>query len=103
MLKIHDIERVLVVGAGQMGRQIAMLCALGGYNTNLQDVNEVALQEAEKSLSNRMNQWVDQKKITNEKKEEAFARLTFTNNLEEAAKDVDLVIEAIIEKLDAKR
>ncbi|WP_172372079.1 3-hydroxyacyl-CoA dehydrogenase family protein [Sporosarcina jiandibaonis] len=97
------IERVLVVGAGQMGHQIAMLCALGGYTTILQDVSHESLQKAEENLENRMNQWVDQRKITKEKKEEAFAHLTFTNNLEEAAHDVDFVIEAIVEKLEAKR
>lgn len=97
------IERVLVVGAGQMGHQIAMLCALGGYTTILQDVNAKSLQKAEESLENRMNQWVNQQKITNEQKEEAFAHLTFTTNLEEAAHDVDFVIEAIVEKLEAKQ
>jgi 3-hydroxybutyryl-CoA dehydrogenase len=102
-LRRIGIERVLVVGAGQMGHQIAMLCALGGYTTILQDVNAKSLQKAEESLENRMNQWVDQQKITNEQKEEAFAHLTFTTNLEEATHDVDFVIEAIVEKLEAKR
>jgi 3-hydroxybutyryl-CoA dehydrogenase len=102
-LRRIGIERVLVVGAGQMGHQIAMLCALGGYTTILQDVNAKSLQKAEESLENRMNQWVDQQKITNEQKKEAFAHLTFTTNLEEAAHDVDFVIEAIVEKLEAKR
>jgi 3-hydroxybutyryl-CoA dehydrogenase len=102
-LRRIGIERVLVVGAGQMGHQIAMLCALGGYTTILQDVNAKSLQKAEESLENRMNQWVDQQKITNEQKEEAFAHLTFTTNLEEAAHDVDFVIEAIVERLEAKR
>lgn len=98
-----DIEHVLVVGAGQMGHQIAMLCALGGYSTKLQDVSEEALHDAEKSLVSIMNRWVGQKKITNEQKEEAFSRLTFTSHLEEAAENADLVIEAIVEKLDTKR
>lgn len=99
----REIERVLVVGAGQMGHQIAMLCALGGYTTIIQDVNKEALQQAKKSLNKRMNHWVEQGKITSVKKAEAFALLTFTNNIEEAAQDVDLVIEAIVEKLNAKR
>ncbi|AOV09141.1 3-hydroxyacyl-CoA dehydrogenase [Sporosarcina ureilytica] len=86
-----------------MGHQIAMLCALGGYRTKLQDVSKEALQTAEKSLNNVMNRWVKQTKITNEQKEEAFSRLTFTTHLEEAARDADLVIEAIVEKLDVKR
>lgn len=102
-MKDHEIKRVLVVGAGQMGHQIAMLCALGGYTTNLQDVNKESLQTAKENLTSRMNQWVEQKKITNEQKEDAFANLTFINRLEEAVTDVDLVIEAIVEKLDVKR
>ena len=55
-----EVERVLIVGAGQMGHQIAMLCALGGYTTILQDVNNEALQKAEKILTSRMNKWVEQ-------------------------------------------
>lgn len=98
-----EVKCILVVGAGQMGHQISMLCALGGYKTTLQDVSEDSLQAAEKSLHEIMKRWVDQKKISNEQKDTAFARLTFTTDLEEAAKEADLVIEAIIENLDAKR
>ena len=35
-----DIQRIAVIGAGQMGHQIGMLCALGGYETIIQDMNE---------------------------------------------------------------
>lgn len=97
------IQRVLVVGAGQMGHQIAMLCALGGYTTVLQDVDVEALAKAEGSLKKRMNQWVESGKLTATKRDAAFNNLSFTDNLEEAAKDVDLVIEAIIEKLVNKQ
>lgn len=97
------IQRVLVVGAGQMGHQIAMLCALGGYTTVLQDVHVEALVKAEGSLKKRMNQWVESGKLTATKRDAAFNNLSFTDNLEEAAKDVDLVIEAIIEKLVNKQ
>ncbi|CAM3174826.1 3-hydroxyacyl-CoA dehydrogenase family protein [Filibacter tadaridae] len=102
-MKTHDVKHIVVVGAGQMGHQIAMLCALGGYTTILQDVNEEALQKAEASLNGRMNQWVEKKKLTDEEKKTAFANLTYTTNLEEAARNTDLVIEAIVEKVDAKR
>lgn len=103
MMMTNNIERVLVVGAGQMGHQIAMLCALGGYTTVLQDVHGEALNKAEVSLKKRMNQWVETGKLTAVKREAAFNNLTFTDNLEEATKDVDLVIEAIVEKLDSKQ
>lgn len=98
-----DIERICVVGAGQMGRQIAMLCALGGFETKLQDVNTDALEKAHRNLEALMEQWVQKKKITAEECSAAFNRLAFTGSLEAAAGGADLVIEAIVEKLDVKR
>jgi len=55
MMGANEIKNILVVGAGQMGHQIAMLCALGGYRTSLQDVNSEALKDAEQSLKKRMD------------------------------------------------
>lgn len=99
----NEIKHILVVGAGQMGHQIAMLCALGGYRTSLQDVNTQALNDAEKSLKKRMDKWVESGKLTAVRREAAFQKLTFTDNLSFAAKDADFVIEAIVEKLDSKQ
>lgn len=102
-MRATTIERVLVVGAGQMGHQIAMLCALGGFQTVLQDVSEEALARAEQSLQKRMAQWVNGGKVTAEKRDAAFSQLTFSTDLAQAASEADLVIEAIIEKLDTKQ
>ncbi|MEK5068986.1 3-hydroxyacyl-CoA dehydrogenase family protein [Sporosarcina sp. FSL K6-1508] len=102
-MSANEIKHILVVGAGQMGHQIAMLCALGGYRTSLQDVNSEALKDAEKSLKERMDKWVASGKLTASSKETAFQNLIFTDNLNEAAKDADFVIEAIVEKLVSKQ
>ena len=103
MMSANEIKHILVVGAGQMGHQIAMLCALGEYRTSLQDVNVEALKDAEKGLEKRMDKWVASGKLTAASKEVAFQNLTFTDNLNEAAKDADFVIEAIVEKLTSKQ
>jgi 3-hydroxybutyryl-CoA dehydrogenase len=100
---VMNIERILVVGAGQMGHQIGMLAALGGYKTTIQDVNETALQKAKALLDGIISKWVTKGKISEDQKEAAFARLTFTTNLEEAASNSDFVIEAVVEKLDIKK
>ncbi|MBA2874198.1 3-hydroxyacyl-CoA dehydrogenase family protein [Thermaerobacillus caldiproteolyticus] len=97
------IQTIAVIGAGSMGHQIAMLCALGGYATKLQDIHEHALTKAKATLEDIMNKWVNKGKITEEKKEAAFSRLSFTTSLEEAVKEADFVIEAVVEKLDVKR
>lgn len=86
-----------------MGQQIAMLCALGGFQTALNDVNAEALAKAEGALRKVMDQWVAKKKLTEEEKDAAFSNLSFTESLEAAAGDADYVIEAVVEKLDVKR
>lgn len=102
-MKIADIHHVCVVGAGSMGHQIAMLCALGGYETVIQDVNEESLEKANEALQFQIGKWVKKGKISEKEKAEAFSRLTFTTSLKEAATNADFVIEAIVEKLDVKR
>ncbi|MCM3594488.1 3-hydroxyacyl-CoA dehydrogenase family protein [Metabacillus idriensis] len=102
-MKKEDIQQISVIGAGQMGHQIAMLCALGGYETILQDVHESALEKAESTLHSIMDKWVKKSKLTEEAKQTAFARLKFTSSLERAASHADFIIEAVVEKLDVKR
>lgn len=102
-MKKDDIQQISVIGAGQMGHQIAMLCALGGYETILQDVQETALEKAESTLHSIMDKWVKKSKLTEEAKQAAFARLKFTSSLERAAIHADFIIEAVVEKLDVKR
>lgn len=46
-MNAKDVKQITVIGAGQMGHQIGMLCALGGYETIIQDLSEPALQDAE--------------------------------------------------------
>jgi 3-hydroxybutyryl-CoA dehydrogenase len=102
-MKTGDVKNICVVGAGSMGHQIAMLCALGGFQTVLQDINEAALQKAEATLHTIMNKWVAKGKVTEEEKEAALSRLDFSTSLEESAQHADFIIEAVVEKLDVKR
>lgn len=102
-MKQNEIKNISVLGSGSMGHQIGMLCALGGYKTTIQDINEEALKDAREKLEGIMTKWVNKGKITEEQFEDAFSRLHFTTSLEEAAVRADFIIEAIVEKLDAKR
>jgi len=102
-MKVDDIKKILVAGAGTMGSQIAMVCALAGYEVAVHDILNESLQKARESLTGHMKRRVEKGRLTQEQVDEAFGRLTFTANLEQAAGDADFVIEAIIEKLDAKR
>ncbi|CAH0345853.1 3-hydroxyacyl-CoA dehydrogenase family protein [Bacillus sp. CECT 9360] len=99
----EKIQSISVIGAGQMGHQIAMLSALGGYETILQDVQESALKKAEEKLHEILDKWVLKGKLTEDDKLASFGRLRFSTNLEEAASKADLIIEAVVEKLEVKR
>ncbi|WP_078547499.1 3-hydroxyacyl-CoA dehydrogenase family protein [Litchfieldia alkalitelluris] len=102
-MNINDIKRICVVGSGQMGHQIAMLCALGGFRTTIQDVNQHALEKAKESLEALMDKWVAKGKLAEDVKDAAFGRLAFTSSIQEAASNADFVIEAIVEKLSVKQ
>jgi 3-hydroxybutyryl-CoA dehydrogenase len=99
----HSSSRILVVGAGAMGSQIAMLCALAGYRATAYDVDEQALTRAHTALQQRMSRNAAKGRMTPADVDAAFARLTFTADLREAAASTDFVIEAAAEKLDVKR
>lgn len=102
-MNITDVNRIAVIGSGQMGHQIAMLCALGGFETSLQDVAKEALDKAETSLHGHMDRWVAKGRISEQDRDAAFARLHFVTPLVDAVKNADLVIEAVVERLDVKR
>lgn len=98
----NSITQVAVVGSGVMGAQIAMVCALAGYPVTVQDINEESLEEAKVFLRKQMEKRVQKGRFTREEVEQAFQRLTFTNHMEELS-EANIVIEAIVEKLDVKR
>lgn len=97
------IDNIMVVGAGTMGHQIAMLSALAGYQTTLVDINREVLTNAKNKLNEIMDRWIKKGRISEEKRDEAFNRLKMTSEMEVAARNSDFVIEAVIEDIDIKR
>jgi 3-hydroxybutyryl-CoA dehydrogenase len=100
---IENVRDVLVVGAGAMGSQIAMVCALAGYRATATDVAQDALGRAEQQLRRRVGRTVEKGRLTRDDAAAAFDRLTLTTDLDAAAARADFVIEAAVEKLDVKR
>jgi 3-hydroxybutyryl-CoA dehydrogenase len=97
------VRRLCVVGAGTMGHQIAMLGALAGCQTTVVDVSPEALQRAEVSNRAHMARWVERGRLTATDVVQAFDRLRWTTGLEEASRDADFIIEAVIERLEDKQ
>jgi len=102
-MDVKDIKKVCVVGAGNMGHQISLLCAIHGYKTTCTDVVPDILKKAEKFADTYLPGRVEKGKMTREAAEAARKNISFTLDLKEAAKDADFVIEAVLEVLDIKR
>jgi len=102
-MSINDIKNICVVGAGNMGHQISLLCAIHGYKTTCTDVIPDILKKAEKFADTYLPGRVEKGKLTKEQAEAAHKNISFTLDLKEAAKDADYVIEAVVEVLDVKR
>lgn len=99
----NQIGNICVVGAGNMGHQIALSAAISGFKVTCMDLNEEILDKAKNFVDSYLPERVSKGRLTQEEANSVHARISFTNDLGEAAKDADLVIEAVIEKLDIKR
>jgi len=95
-------ERILVVGAGTMGRGIAGVCALSGYDTWVFDADPDAQRAVRPAIEASWGRAIDKGKLTSSAAEAARHRLKVAERLRDAS-DVDFVIEAVPEALDLKR
>ncbi len=102
-MTIGDIKNICVVGAGNMGHQISLLCAIHGYKTTCTDIVPDILKKAEKFADTYLPGRVEKGKMTKELAEKARKNISFTLDLKEAAKNADYVIEAAVEVLAVKR
>jgi 3-hydroxybutyryl-CoA dehydrogenase len=91
-----------VIGAGIMGRGIAHVAALGGYRTILEDIVPASLRKAETEIRFNLDQGVELGKLERSAAEAALSRIQFAGSVEEAAREADLIIEAVPEEMDSK-
>jgi len=102
-MKIEDVKNIAVIGAGNMGHQLTVLCAMNGYNTTCTDVNPDILKKAEVFADDYLKERVKKGKLTEDEGESARKRICFVPALKEAVEKADYVIEAAVEKLELKR
>ncbi len=97
-----EIKTIAVIGAGTMGRGIAHVAVLGGYRTVLEDLLPAALRKAETEIRNNLDKAVELKKVSAEDANAAIDRLEYAGSVEEAAREADLVLEAVPEEMESK-
>jgi 3-hydroxybutyryl-CoA dehydrogenase len=95
------IERVGVLGCGLMGAGIAEVCAKSGFQTVVREVDEELLEKGMQRIERSLRKAVDKGKLEAVQRDEAMSRLSGTTELDSLA-DRDLVVEAIVESLQAK-
>jgi 3-hydroxybutyryl-CoA dehydrogenase len=99
---VAEVKTIAVIGAGIMGRGIAHAAAVGGYRTILEDILPNALRRAETEIRANLDKAVELGKVTPADANAAFGRLEYASSVEEAARQADLVIEAVPEEMESK-
>ncbi len=96
------MKNITVIGSGTMGNGIAHTFAQFGYNVNLVDINEAALQKAIATITKNLDRQVQKGSISEEVKAATLKNITILTDLTKGAANADLVVEAASENVDIK-
>lgn len=96
-----NIKTIMVIGAGQMGNGIAQVAAQSGYSVYMNDISKEIVDKGMAAISNSLDRMVKKEKITNADKEALLGRISPVTDYRDAA-GCDLVIEAVVEKMEIK-
>ncbi len=97
-----SIQKVMVIGAGQMGSGIAQVCAQAGYDVTLNDLKGEFVERGLSSIGKNLARAVEKGRMSADEKDQVTGRLRSSTDLQDA-KGVDLVIEAAVENMDIKK
>lgn len=101
-MQLNQIKTILNIGAGTMGQQIGLQCAMHGYNVTLFDVKPEALEAAQGQLQNYADQLVAAGRLSQAEATAALARIKTSSDAATAAATADLVSESVPEDPELK-
>ena len=96
------MKKVCVMGAGTMGLDIAQVFATKGFEVTVRDISDEILDGAKAKLTKGLDKKVAKGKMTEEAKAAILGNMSFTTELKDLA-DMDLIVEAILERMDIKK
>lgn len=96
-MKITDIRKILIAGAGTMGQQTALLSAINGYDVVIYDISDNILAQAVERIKKNSLRMTTLNICTRDEAEKAISRISTTTDLKDASKYADLVIESVPE------
>ena len=97
-----DIKKVGIVGCGQMGSGIALICAQAGLQVTARDIEQKYVQKGLAFIESFLTKSVEKGKMTAPEKTAIISRVKGTTDIQDLA-DCDIIIEAVLERLDLKR
>lgn len=100
-MKLSDIKKIAVVGAGQMGNGITQVCAQSGYDVLMFDISTAALDKGLATISSSMDRLIKKGTLTEEQKASVLSKIKTTTQMNDLA-DADFVVEAATENIDLK-
>lgn len=100
-MTIDNVKTIAVIGTGTMGQGIAQVCAASGYKVLMYDVQTEVIVKAINAVKKNLETLVEKQKITNDQKNETLNNIQSVSDFRRL--EVDLVIEAVVEKLDVKQ
>jgi len=100
-MELSNVKKIGVVGAGTMGLGIAQISAMAGYQTYIFDVSADMLKKATTIIEQNLDKGIEKGKVSENQKRETLDRITVISNLEDMV--ADIIIEAIVERLDVKQ
>ncbi|MDM5231683.1 3-hydroxybutyryl-CoA dehydrogenase [Lysinibacillus pakistanensis] len=96
------IQKVMVIGAGQMGSGIAQVCAQAGYEVKLNDMKQEFFERGLGVITKNLSRDVEKGRKTEEEKAAILSRIMMSLDLQDAS-DVDIIIEAAVENMEVKQ
>ncbi|MGC4377306.1 3-hydroxybutyryl-CoA dehydrogenase [Fictibacillus sp. Mic-4] len=96
-----NIKTIMVAGSGQMGSGIAQVCAMANYSVILHDLKDEFVEKGMQTITKNLSRQVEKGRMTDREKAEILNRIERSTELSNAEK-ADLVIEAVVENMDAK-
>jgi 3-hydroxybutyryl-CoA dehydrogenase len=97
-----EIRTIAVIGAGARGCDIAQFSAVGGFRTILEDILPASLRRAQVEIRAALELAIATGELTRPQADAALARIQYASSVEQAAREADLVIEAVPDELESK-
>src|SRR5512134_3507236 len=101
-MKIEEIGKVGVVGAGSMGAGIAQVAAQSGFEVHVVDVSDAVWDRARKAITKSLERLANKEKITQDQMKEALGRIRFSTDVV-SLKGIPYLFEAVFEDIDVKK